>query len=103
LTIVINHGVDFINDAINYLTDHFLLKHVSSTTYYPQGNGQVEFTNKVFGTLLTKLVSENKTNCDEHLSIVLLSYKIAYKVTTRYIPYQLVYGLHPLMLVEYHF
>jgi hypothetical protein len=26
---------------------------------------------------------------------------IAYKVATNYTPYQLVYGLHPLMLTEY--
>jgi hypothetical protein len=31
---------------------------------------------------------------------VLFSYKIAYKVT-RYTPYQLVYGLHPLMPTKY--
>ncbi len=80
---------------------HFLLKHVSSTTYYPQGNGQVESINKVLRTLLTKLVSENKTNCNEHLSTMLFSYKIAYKVATRYTPYQLLYGLHPLMPIEY--
>jgi hypothetical protein len=35
LTIVTNQGVHFINDAIKYLTYHFLLKHVSCTTYYP--------------------------------------------------------------------
>jgi hypothetical protein len=34
LIIVIDHGVHFINDAIKYLTNHFLLKHASSTTYY---------------------------------------------------------------------
>jgi hypothetical protein len=39
LTIVIDQGVHFINDAIKYLTDHFLLKHLSFTTYYLQGNG----------------------------------------------------------------
>jgi hypothetical protein len=32
LTIVIDQGVHFINDAIRYLIDHFLLKHVNSTT-----------------------------------------------------------------------
>jgi hypothetical protein len=74
---------------------------VSSITYYPQGNGQVEFTNKVLGTLLTKLVNENRTYWDEHLSTMLSSYRIGYKVTTRYIPYQLVYGLHPLMSTKY--
>jgi hypothetical protein len=90
LTIITNKGVHFINDAIKYLTDHFLMKHVSSTTYYPQGNGQVESINKVLGTLLTKLISGNRTDCDEHLSIVFFSYK----VTTLHTPYQLVYELH---------
>jgi hypothetical protein len=36
---VIDQGVPFINDAIKYLTNHFVLKDVSSITYYPQGNG----------------------------------------------------------------
>ncbi len=74
---------------------------MSSTTYYFQGNGQAKFTNKVFGTLLTKLVNENRTNWDEHLSIMLFSYKIAYKIATRYTPYQLMYGLHPSMPTKY--
>ncbi len=39
LTIVTNQGVHFINDAIKYLTNHFLMKYVNSTTYYLQGNG----------------------------------------------------------------
>ncbi len=61
-TIVIDQGVHFINDNIKYLIDHFLMKQMNSTIYYPQGNGQVKSTKKVFGTLLTKLVSENKIN-----------------------------------------
>jgi hypothetical protein len=39
-----------------------MLKHVSSTTYYPQGNGQAESINKVIGKLLTKLVNEKRTD-----------------------------------------
>ncbi len=83
------------------MTRFLLVKHVRSTTYYPQGNGQAKFTNKVISKLLTKLTNEKRTNQDEHLSIVLFSYMTTYKVTTRYTPYQLVYGLHPLMLIEY--
>ncbi len=75
LTTIINHGVHFINDVIKYLTNHFLLKHVSSTNYYPQGNGKVKSTNKVLGTLLNKLVSENRTDWGDHMSIVLFSYR----------------------------
>jgi hypothetical protein len=40
------------------------MKHVSFTTYYPQGNGQDESTNTVFKTLLAKFVSENKIDRD---------------------------------------
>ncbi len=50
---------------------------------------------------MTKLVSENKTNWDEHLSLMLFSYRITYKAATWYTPYQLVYELHPLMPIEY--
>ncbi len=57
--------------------------------------------NKVLGTLLIELVSENKTNWDEHMFTMLFSCGMAYKVATRYTPYQLVYGLHPLMPAEY--
>jgi hypothetical protein len=35
LIIVIDKGVHFINDAMKYLIDHFLLKHMNFTTYYP--------------------------------------------------------------------
>jgi hypothetical protein len=45
LTLATNQGVHFINDVIKYLIDHFMLKHVSSTTYYPQGTGQTYSTN----------------------------------------------------------
>ncbi len=74
---------------------------MSFTTYYPQEDGQAKSTNKVHGTFLTKLVSENIIDWDEHLSTMLFSYKIAYKISTRYTPYQLVYGLHPLMPTKY--
>jgi hypothetical protein len=74
---------------------------VSSTTYYLQRNGQAKYTNKVLGTLLTKLVGENKTYWDEHLSTMLFSYTTTYKIIIGYTPYQLVYGLHPLMPIEF--
>jgi hypothetical protein len=35
LTLVSNQGIHFINDVIKYLKDHFLMKHMNSTTYYP--------------------------------------------------------------------
>jgi hypothetical protein len=52
-------GSSFINNTIQNLTTHFLSLHTSSnTTYYAQGKGKVEYTTKVIGTLMTKLVIE---------------------------------------------
>ncbi len=62
LTIVIDQATHFINDAIRYLTNHFILRHTNFILYYPQGNAQGESTNKVFETLPTKLVNENKVD-----------------------------------------
>jgi hypothetical protein len=101
LTIVTNQGTHFINDAIKYFIDHFILRHTNSTVYYLQGNGHVKFINKVFGILLTKLVSENKTDWDEHLSTILFSYQTTYKVGIGHTPFQLVYGLHPLLSTKH--
>jgi chloramphenicol 3-O-phosphotransferase len=33
LNVVTNQGIHFINDAIKYLIDHFMMKHVSFTNY----------------------------------------------------------------------
>jgi hypothetical protein len=83
------------------LTDHFFLKHTKSTIYYPQRNGQVEFTNKVFGSLLMKLVNDNHNDWDEHMSTFLFSYRYAFKVGIGHIPFQLAYGLYPLLPTKY--
>jgi hypothetical protein len=62
LTIMTDQGTHFINDVIKYLANHFILKHTNSIVHYPQGNGHVKSTNKVFETLLTKLVNENRND-----------------------------------------
>jgi hypothetical protein len=83
---VTNQGTHFINDAIN-LINHFIFKHTNYIVYYPQGNGYVESTNKVFGTLLIKLGNENKNDWDEQLSTVLFSYQTTYKVGIGHTPF----------------
>ncbi len=55
----------------------------------------------MISSFLTKLVNENRTEWDEHIDTILYVYHIAFKVTTRHTPFQLVYGLYLLMLMEY--
>jgi hypothetical protein len=46
-------------------------------------------------------MNENKNDSDEHLSTILFSYQTAYKVGTNHTPFQLMYGLHTLLPIEY--
>ena len=64
LHLVSDQGSHFLNGTIQVLTEHFLLRHTTSTTYYPQGNGKAESTNKVIVTMLQKLVNDNRTDWD---------------------------------------
>ena len=91
----------FLNETIHTLTKTYFITHKKSTTYYPQGNGQAESTNKVIGSMLAKLVNNQRSDWDEHLATVLWAYRTAFKVTTLHTPFQLVYGLQPLMPTEY--
>ncbi len=54
-TIVIDQGIHFINDAIKYLTNHFIFRRINSIVYYPQGNGQVEFVKQGFWNLINQI------------------------------------------------
>jgi len=48
-----------------------------------------------------KLVNENRNDWDEHLSAFLFSYRTTFKVGTNHTPFQLVYGLYPLLPTKY--
>jgi hypothetical protein len=87
LILVSNQGTHFINEAIKILTIHFLFRHTNSMTYYLQGNGQAKSTNKVIELLLTKLITENCTDWDEHPHIVLFAYRTIFKVGTSHTPF----------------
>ncbi len=54
--LVSDQGTHFINRTIEILTQEFMVTHHKSTTYYPQGNGQVESINKILGRLLAKMI-----------------------------------------------
>ncbi len=49
--------------------------------------------------LLKKLVNENQNDWNDCLSMVLFFHHTTLKMATGYIHYQLMYGLHPLMLI----
>lgn len=87
IELVSDQGNHFLNETIQFLTTEFIIQHRKSTTYYPQGSGQAESTNKVLKAILTKTINANQTDWDEKLSSALWAYRATYKVTTRHTPF----------------
>jgi len=66
--IVIDQGTQFTSRLIQSITEQFKIKHRMSTPYHPQENGQVEVTNRVLETILTKTVQHHHKDWVDRLS-----------------------------------
>lgn len=89
------------NDTIRILTKEFMTSHIQSTTYYPQVNGQAGSTNKVFKTVLTKMINANYTDWDTKLHIALWAYRTTYKLSTKDTFFSLVFEMEALFPIAY--
>ena len=88
------------NDTIEQLTNKFLIKHRKTTPYHPRANGQIEKTNGILCKIITKTVQGSNTDWDARLYDALWAYRCAFKVITKFTPFQLVYGLEAILPIE---
>ena len=70
---------------------HITLRH--STTYYPQGNGLEELSNKSLVNIIKKLLEDNKKTWNKKLVNALWADRLTTKKSIGTSPYQLVYGM----------
>jgi hypothetical protein len=91
--IVIDNSKAFCSTEMSsfYFKHGIILSHASN--YYPQGNGQVESSNKNLMTIVKKIVGENKRSWDSKIKYALWADRIKNKASTGKIPFELVYGL----------
>ena len=69
--IISNNGTPFLNKDVCRLTEWYSISHMTSTPYYPNGNGQAEAFNKRLLKILGKMTKENGKGWKEELPIVL--------------------------------
>nr|GEV44622.1 hypothetical protein [Tanacetum cinerariifolium] len=65
--------------------------HKLSMAYHPQSNGQTEVTNKAIKHILKRSVGCNPKDWSEKLNDALWAFRTAYKTSTTYTPFRLVY------------
>jgi len=99
-TIHSDRGTSFVNGIIQALSQRFGMRQVLSTAYHPESNGLVERYNRTLGNMLSKLSMDKPTNWDHYLSLALFAYRTAVQSTTRYSPFQLLYGREAILPQE---
>jgi hypothetical protein len=64
-----------------------------STTYYPEGNGLAESSNKILTQIIKKIQQENKKSWQKTLIYALWANRITTKRSIVTSPFQIVYGI----------
>jgi len=63
----------------------------------------VEVTNRALESILTKVVSSDRKACAERLVEATWAYNTTWKTTTRFTPYELVYGKKALLSIDFEY
>jgi hypothetical protein len=98
--IVTDHGSHFQNFMMSELTDNLGLHHENSTPYYPQANGQVEAINKIFITMLCRIIGIHKTSWHTILFSSLWAYQTSMMSAMGFTPFQIVYDIEVFLPIE---
>eukprot|EP00253_Pinus_taeda_P035613 PITA_35613 len=98
---VTDKGSQFTSNLVEKLMEEYKIKHRRSTPYHPQANGQVESTNKVLESIITKTVHLHRRDWAKRLLEALWAYRTTWRNTTGHSPYGLVYGKEVLLPIEF--
>jgi len=96
-----DRSTHFLNETISALIEEFQVYHQKSTPYHPQANGTVEAFNKILENALMNIFNAWWNDWDVRVPMVLWAHITTCKNLTAQMPFQLVYGVEALMLMEY--
>ena len=72
-----------------------------STTCHPQTDGQTEVVNRTFSTMLRAVLKKNLKLWEESLRHVEFAYNRAVHSTTKFCPFEIVYGFKPTAPIDF--
>ncbi|CAF5131025.1 unnamed protein product, partial [Rotaria magnacalcarata] len=94
-TIFTDKGTHFKNKLLQAISNLVGCKHIFSTPYHPQTNGQTERWNSTFVTQIAKYCNTDQTNWDTFLPSIVYAYNHGIHISTGFSPYQLAFGRQP--------
>eukprot|EP00253_Pinus_taeda_P005470 PITA_05470 len=99
--IITDGGPQFARNRIAATLNNYHVQHKITTPYHPQGNGQVESSNKIIETILTKTVASHRRDWASRLPKALWAYRTIGRSTIGHSPYQLMFGKQPIFPIEF--
>ena len=99
--IVTNQDTQSTSKLMQELTMKYGIWNCKYSPYHPQDKGQVESTNKVLESILTKTIHLHQKDWADRLPEDLWAYRITWRNTTGHTPYELVYGKQALLPIEF--
>ena len=90
--IISDQGSHFRNQLMSNMRLLIEYNHIFSTPCHPQTNGIVERFNSTFIPQISNLQDSQNNNWDEYLQAVVFAYNSGIHKTTKYSPYELLYG-----------
>ena len=90
--ILTDQGTNFTSDLFKDVAKLFKIKKVQSSAYHAQTNGSLERSHQTLADYLKHFISESQTDWDGWINFAMFSYNSTPHTTTRYSPYELVFG-----------
>jgi hypothetical protein len=92
LEIITDNGTLFISSNMTQFLAKLWFKNFTSSSYYPQGNGQAESTNNNMVRIIKRLIEDKPHQWHTPLTYALWEDRTTTKVSTDCTPFHLVYG-----------
>lgn len=92
--IIVDNVMCFKSKEFNSFCKQYGIQISYSSPYHPQGNGQVESSNKNFIIFLKRVLDRNKKAWDSKLQLALWDDRVTVKRAIGCAPFDLVYGIH---------
>jgi hypothetical protein len=87
-----DHGTEFCNELIETLARNYQIKHIRTTAYHPQGNGQTERVNRTLKDILSKISLGRDLPWDQYLHSALFAIRTIQQKSTHFSPFELLYA-----------
>ncbi|XP_074369996.1 uncharacterized protein LOC141711449 [Apium graveolens] len=100
MVLISDNGPQFVGSDFKAYLKELGIKHKRASVAHPQGNGQVEVTNRTILRGLEKRLEESKKTRTDELPKVLWSYRTTPRTGTRETPFKLAYGTEVRLPVE---